>query len=240
MRRPLTTTAFTVTETIVAVAMIAVVAVLALAGLRSVRGHYGKALDLHRMKQIGTTWLLYSQEHQQLPARVSPAAFKVLAQYLGYIKSTNDWSNDGESPKNSIFRNGANEEAIRKLFVSAWDDRPKPDPLNSFSHNEYLGRQGNQELSADSPEWAHRWSEIRRPEIKIFVIPAWFLPRTYANQRFSGATTSNPFRNVNHPAQKGHFPALFADGHVAKVDPAPDHLTLSQINKRWLLPKTEL
>ncbi len=239
MRMAPTTKAFTMVEGLVALALVAIVAVLALTGIGSIRRSYARALDVHRMKQIGSLWLLSIQENQQkLPSTVLPSTFKTLAVKMGYIQSTNDWSNDSATPKNSIFRNGANEKAIRQLFVSGWDDRPNPDPLNSFSHNEYLGIDGTQKAPEEGSAWVDRWNHIRYPERKIFMIPAWFLPRTYANQRFSGATSSNPFRTANNPATKGHFPALFADGHVNKVDPAPD-LTLSEINRRWLLPRSE-
>jgi len=230
--------AFTLTEVLVVLALVFTMLLFAFGALGNLRRHYTRSLDVHRMKQIGATWLLYAQEHQQqLAWRVNPTSFKTLACYLGYIKDPKDWSNTTDAEvKGSIFRNGADERAIRSLFVSAWDDRPAPDPLNSFTPNEYMGYNGREPSPEEGAEYVGYWNHIRQPETKIYVVPSWFLPGTYSVGRFSTSRNASPFRSDLNPADKGDFPALFADGHVEKVDPAPG-LTAQQIKDRHILPR---
>lgn len=230
--------AFTITELLVVLVIGAVLLALAYPASDKIRKQYAKTLDVYRLKQIGGAWLSYTQENnRRLPWRVSPVPVKTMAQYLGYIKHTDDWSNTTNTgERSSIFRNEANVAAIRKLFISGYDDRAKPDPLNSFSFNVYFGHDGKTKGEGDTHEYVGWYHEIVRPDAKMLVIPAWFTAKPYENNRFSTATSSNPFRTAANPATKGHFPAVFADGHVDFVDSNQDGKNQTVTN-RWIAPR---
>ncbi len=229
---------FSVLEVVVAAVVAAILATLLAGAALRVRKQNRKMLDIANLRQIGSGFHLYLLEHQQkFPPCMLPVPKKTLAQYLGYIPTTKDWSNDSASPKNSIFSPAANREAIHALFTSGYDDRPKPDPLNSFSTNQYLGLNPS-EVPGEESVQAHDYREVRRPELKIWVVPSLFVPNNY-HGRLSGAKSHSPFRSDRNAALHGSFPALFLDGHVAFVDPAPKGMSDSEILRRWLLPKRE-
>lgn len=230
---------FTLIELMVALSIITVLSILAFGVSAGVKKGNRPIKDIATLKQIGVSVHVYAGEHRgQFPTVSLPAAVKVLAIQMGYIQSDKDWSNDNATPKNSIFRNGADEQGIRRFFRSAYDDRPQPDPLTSFAFSSYIGLNP----SADPAEYqasssANTYQEIKRPSEKIYVVPGYFLSRY--QERFSVATPNTPFRTANNPEEKGPFLALFVDGHTAMVDPEPKGLPLTQINHRWLLPKSE-
>lgn len=232
---------FSVAELIVGIAVIAGVATLAYGVAGKIRDQMKPIRDTATLRQIGAVLHLYINEHNgELPPCVTPVPVKSLAHYMGFTNKAKDWSNDSQVPANSIFLNGANEKKIRQFFTSAYD--PKIDPLNAFASNYSMGMN-----PTDPPEtytdpalyeqtgFTRYYRDIKRPNEKLYMIPSWFMPQV--KNRFSEATTSNPFKTTRNPADKGHFPALFADGHVAMVNPAPEGMTLDQINHRWIRPK---
>jgi len=233
------TSGFGLLELLISLGVAAIIALLLSVAASSARQKTQRSRELMQLRQIGGVLHLYLAENNwRLPNQHSPIPVRTFAHYLGYVRNVKDWTNNSADPPNSIFRNGANEAAIRKFFTSAYDDRVPPDPLGSFATSEYIGRNPNSTLDpqeyADSA-YVDTYPEIQRPSLKIYAIPSYFLPAW--KTRFSGTTVSSPFRTVNHPADKGDFPALFADGHVEMLNPAPPGMTLSQINIRWLLPK---
>ncbi len=228
---------FSLLEMVVATVVVAILATLLAGVVLRVRKQSKRTLDIANLRQIGASFHLYLLEHgRKFPPCVTPAPVKTLAQYLGYIPNVKDWSNDGDSPKNSIFSPAANQQAIRSLFTSGYDDREKPDPLNSFATNTYIGL--NPTIDSASPnEQVDDYREVRRPDLKLWVVPALFVANNYTG-RFSASTSHSPFRSERNPARHGTFPALFLDGHVAFMDPAPG-LSTSQLNHRWLMPLSE-
>lgn len=197
-----------------------------------------QAQDVANLRMIGQAFHGYLADNDQvLPVCQVPAVQKTLAHYLGFLDETDDWSND--SAKNSIFKNGANERAIRKLFVSGSDGRDTPDPMTSYASNAYMGKDParGQALEDQRPETVIRYLEIKQPARKLYFIPAYFL-RDYS-VRFSGATTSSPFIEGSNTEYKGPFPALFADGHVEVVesDPARVGRTGLQLRNEMVYPK---
>ncbi|HWL51178.1 MAG TPA: hypothetical protein VNQ90_01995 [Chthoniobacteraceae bacterium] len=227
--------AFSVLELCVALALAAILAVFLNSVLAKTRTANRQALDPIHLRQIGVTLNLYITDHQQrLPAISNPVPVKTLAQYLGYIHSTNDWSNDSSTPKNSIFKPAANQRVIRQLFTSGYDDRDRPDPLNSFATNSYIGSDPN-EVGSESAR-AERWNEIVNPGRKIYMIPARFIATPY-HTSFSGSSSFTFFRSGNAPDEKSRFPALFVDGHTEMFDPYLSGTSLNDAHRRWLRPK---
>ncbi len=196
-----------------------------------------QALDQVHLRQIGATLLLYSMDHQQLlPDTATPQPVKTLAAYLDYLRTTDDWSNDQSTPKNSIFKPAANQEAIRQLFISGYDDRPRPDPLNSFATNAYIGRNPSNE---DAKYNVKRLNEIRNPGRKIYMIPAQFIVNNQYDPRFSASTASTFFRAGSEPGGKGRMPALFMDGHTEMFDSYLNGTSFNAACNRWVHPTME-
>lgn len=237
-RRP--SSGYTVTELLVAVVLVALLTAFLMGAVARARKGNRLALDLMRLRQIGSMLHAYLSDHQQeLPVIVTPAPFKTLSVYYGYIPHARDWSNDQSTPKNSIFSAAADQRAIRKQFSSAYDERVPPDPLNSFATSSYIGRNPTERLEPgeESRNVSH-FHQIRRPALKIYALSAFFL-KDRSRERFSVAPSHSPFRSDRNPEEKGHFPALFMDGHAAPVDPAPRGMSGAAINDRWLYPKEE-
>ena len=230
---------FSVMELCFVLAIVAALAIFLGGAMARARKANRQALDQVHLRQIGATLLLYSMDHQQvLPVVVTPSPFKTLSVYLGYLPTTNDWSNDQSTPKNSIFKPGADEAAIRQLFTSGYDDRPRPDPLNSFCTNGYIGRNPGEVLEpGEESSNAERLNEIRNPNRKIYMVPARYIVKNPYHTRFSGATTLTFFRPGS--GGKTDFPALFMDGHTEMFDPYLNGMTLNASNNRWVHPKTE-
>lgn len=233
--------AFGMLEALISLAVVTILAVFLFGASSSVKEKAKRTRELSQLRQIGGVLHLYIAENNwRLPNQHGPIPVRTFAHYLGYINDVKDWTNDSADPPNSIFRNGANEAAIRKFFTSAYDDRVPPDPHGSFATNEYIGRNPSSALDPETyPDLAFvdTYPQIKRPSLKIYAVPSYFLPTR--RTRFAGTTLQAPFRTVNHPADKGDFPALFVDGHVEMLNPAPPGMTLSEINIRWLLPKRE-
>ncbi|HWL53423.1 MAG TPA: type II secretion system protein [Chthoniobacteraceae bacterium] len=230
---------FTLVELLVAIVLVAALAVFLMAAVSRARKGNRQALDLVSLRQIGTILHGYISDHQQeLPVIVTPAPFKTLSIYLGYIPHARDWSNDQSSPKNSIFSPGADQRAIRALFTSAYDERVVPDPLNGFCTNGYIGSNPQTKLGPDDDDPNIRYYyQIRRPSSKIYALPSFFLKSI--GERFTAAPSNSPFRSDKNPEEKGHFPALFMDGHAAMVDPAPKGMSANAVHDRWVRPKKE-
>ena len=221
--------------------VLALVAILALflnGALAKVRTANRQALDPIHLRQIGVTLHLYITDHQQrLPLVNNPLPVKTLAQYLGYIPFTSDWSNDQSQPKNSIFKPAANQRAIRQLFTSGYDERDSPDPLNSFATNFYMASDPNQAGSESTQ--AQRWNEIVHPGRKIYMIPARFITRPYQSS-FSASSAFTFFQAGDAPDEKSRFPVLFVDGHTEMFNPYLSGANLNTASRRWVLPKDPL
>jgi len=240
MKRHRLLSGFTVLELLVAIVLVVTLVAFLMAAVSRARRGNRQGLDLVQLRQIGAILHGYTAEHQQeLPPVVTPSPFKTLSVYLGYIPHASDWSNDASSPKNSIFSPAANQRAIRGLFVSAYDERVPPDPLNGFATSQYIGRDPSKKLPPGEEDPNVRYDyQIRRPSVKIYAISAFFL-KSGNQERFTVAPTNSPFRSDKNPEEKGHFPALFMDGHAAPLDPAPKGMSTKAINDRWVYPKSE-
>lgn len=228
---------FSIVELIAALAVLMILCALIFGAVGKMRDQSRLSRDLQTMRGIGSVLHLYIAENRGvLPQNQQPVPIKTPANYLGYTQRAEDWSNDAATPRNSIFRNGADETAIRQTFVSALDPRQPADPLNGFAFNSSMGLNPASDPERYSAETNVRtFLEIARPAEKIYLVPSWYMPAP--ETRFSEATTTSPFRTPRNPANKGDFPALFADGHIAMVNPAPEGMILNQINLRWVRPK---
>jgi len=230
--------AFSVLELCVALALVAILAVVLNGVLAKVQTANRQALDPIHLRQIGVTLHLYLTDHQQrLPAINNPSPVKTLAQYIGYLPSISDWSNDQSQPKNSIFKPAANQRAIRQLFTSGYDERDPPDPLNSFATNYYIASDPNQ-LGNENTQ-AQRWNEIVHPGRKIYMIPARFMARPYQSS-FSASSSFTFFQSGEPPDVKSRFPVLFVDGHTEMFNPYLSQTSLNLANRRWVYPKDPL
>ncbi|HWL53717.1 MAG TPA: type II secretion system protein [Chthoniobacteraceae bacterium] len=228
-RRHGTVSGFTATELLVALATVAVLASLVFAASTKALRTRNKMRDLTNLRTIGQVFHAYLADNNQIiPVCVSPSPARTFAQYLGYIDDVRDWGAD-------VFRNGADEASIRKLFISGYDQRPNPSPADSYASNEYIGF--NPKAATPSEVTVVRYGEIARPSGKIYYVPTHFR-REYA-ARFSGAPSNSPFIDGNNTEYKGPFPALFVDGHVEMVeaDPARTGRTGAQLRKAMIYPK---
>ncbi len=239
MRHRFSRSGFSLLELLVAIVLVITLVAFLMVAVSRARKGSRQAFDMVQLRQIGTILHAYVADHQQeLPVVVSPAPFKTLSIYLGWIPHARDWSNDSSSPKNSIFSSAANQRAIHGLFVSAYDQRTLPDPLNSFATSVYIGRNPSAVPDPTAEEHNVRYYyQIRRPSVKIYAIPSFFL-KNY-QERFTEAPSNSPFRSDKNQAEKGHFPALFMDGHTAMMDPAPAGMSPKAIKERWFYPKND-
>jgi len=228
--------AFSLPELLVVLAVVALLMIVLYGATQTVRKKSREMQEVVTLRNIGGVLHLYIADHRgDLPNNVLPAPAKALALQLGFINDVKDWSNDSAGIKNSIFRNGANETAIRRFFVSIYDDDLASDPLTAFAFNLNMGINPEHDPAEyQNGYFTKTYREIRRPSEKIYVVPAWFL--LTRSVRFTDAPSFTPFRSTKNAAEKGFFPALFADGHVERVDPAPAGMTSSQINHRWVIP----
>lgn len=219
---------FTLVELLVTASLLAVMALLAVAISGKMNSTKKRTRDVANLRTIGQTLHAYLADHNFVfPVCVTPSPTRTFAQYLGYIADVKDWSDN-------TFRNGADEASIRKLFTSGYDQRPNPDPLNSFASNEYVGANPT---NSDAAENVVRFMEVQQPWRKIYYIPTHFR-REYA-ARFSGAASNSPFIDGNNTQYKGPFPALFLDGRVDMVEADPVRVgkTGQQLRIQMIYPK---
>ncbi len=223
------TPGFTVTELLVVLVVVAVLASLIFAASMTALRARNKMRDVTNLRTIGQTFHAYLADHNQvLPVCVTPVPTRTFAQYLGFIDDVKDWAGD-------VFKNGADEASIRKLFISGYDQRLNPSPTDSYASNEYIGLNPNSTTPSDA--MVVRYGEIVRPSGKIYYVPAHF--RLEYHTRFTGAPSFSPFIDGNNKEYKGPFPALFVDGHVQMVeaDPARVGKTGAQLRKEMIYPK---
>lgn len=229
-RRCVAPLGFTLTELLVSVVVVAVLASLAFAAVTATLRARKEMRDITNLRTIGQTFHAYLADHNQiLPVCVTPVPTRTFAQYLGFIDDVRDW------PGGDVFRNGADEASIRKLFISGYDQRPRPDPVDSYASNEHIG--ANPTVGTPSESTVTRYAEIVRPSRKIYYIPTHF--RREYHSRFSGSSSNSPFIDGRNTVYKGPFPALFVDGHVERVeaDPARVGRTGAQLRNEMIYPK---
>jgi len=233
---------FTLLELCIVMVLVAVLAFFLNGAMSRVQTANRKALDLVHLHQVGVALIAYTTDHQQiLPPMVSPSPLKTLAVYLGYLPTTGDWSNDASTPKNSIFKPAANQNAIRKLFISGYDERPQPDPLNSFCTNSYIGKNPGEVLEpGKSSENVERLNEVLNPSRKIYMVPSRFrVANPPYSERFSASASATFFRTGSSGEGAERLPALFMDGHTEMFDPYLKGITLNAANDCWIRPQKE-